>query len=209
MSAILKNTALHALILLSLLFLPYATVAKDRGRLPSSGDVPVTKMEPPVKVSVPAPPPKVEAPKVETTPTAKTTDSPSVTIATPSKPKNKPPEPTTVDRGETTNGPIHSRYKDGTPVYKGQQPGKIQGPISDTPHSILQRDNVNNRIYKSREYGENNVPVKDIDFTNPTFPNGKLRPNHTIPEQHKYIANDPNNPKAGYKRGPGGPLEVP
>jgi len=108
------------------------------------------------------------------------------------------------------NGPpIHSRYKDGTPVYEGQQPGKVKGSISDSPHSVIKNDAVNNRIYKARTYDGNGVPVKDIDFTHPTFPNGTLRPNHTVPEQHLYIQNIPGNSRSGYKRGPGTPLEYP
>jgi hypothetical protein len=105
--------------------------------------------------------------------------------------------------------PIHSRYPDGTPVMEGQQPGKVKGPLSDDPHSVVQWDEANGRVYKAREYGENGVPIKDIDFTHPTFPNGRPRPDHTAPEQHIYIPNDPNNPKAGYKRGKGQPLELP
>ncbi len=103
--------------------------------------------------------------------------------------------------------PMHSRYPDGTPVLKGQQPGKVTGPLSDEPHSVVQWDKTNERVYKAREYGENGVPIRDIDFTHPTFPNGTPRPDHTTPEQHIYIPNDPNNPKAGYKRGKGQPLE--
>jgi hypothetical protein len=68
-------------------------------------------------------------------------------------------------------------------------------------------DTINNRVYKAREYGEGGLPVRDIDFTHPTFPNGGLRPNHTTPEQHLFIPNDPDNPRAGYKRGPGQPLD--
>ena len=46
---------------------------------------------------------------------------------------------------------IHSRYADGTPVYKGQQPGKIAGPdpaAGDAPHTVFQQDTVNDRLYK-------------------------------------------------------------
>lgn len=53
---------------------------------------------------------------------------------------------------------------------------------------------------QAREYGEGGVPVRDIDFTHPTYPNGTPRPDHTIPEQHLYTSNDPDNPRAGYKR---------
>jgi hypothetical protein len=115
----------------------------------------------------------------------------------------------TGDRDEPA---IHSRYSDSTPVYEGQQPGKIQGPdplAGGRPHTRLQWDNVNGRPYKAREYGERDVPVRDIDFTTPTFPNGSQRPGHRAPEQHRWMANDPNNPAAGYKRGPGEPLVMP
>jgi hypothetical protein len=106
--------------------------------------------------------------------------------------------------------PVHSRYPDGTPVHEGDQPRKVTGPdpaADGAPHTVLKVDNVNNRIYKAREYGEGGTPVRDIDFTHPTYPNGTPRPNHTAPEQHRYIPNDPDNPKAGYKRGPGEPLD--
>ncbi|WP_175253353.1 hypothetical protein [Pseudomonas sp. BMW13] len=105
--------------------------------------------------------------------------------------------------------PVHSQYPDGTTVMEGQQPGKVKGPISESPHSVIQWDETNNRVYKAREYGADGVPIRDIDFTHPTYPNGKLRPDHSVPEQHIYIPNDPNNPKAGYKRGKGQPLEFP
>ena len=106
---------------------------------------------------------------------------------------------------------VHSKYPDGTVVMEGQQPGKITGPLNvqgnivNEPHTVLQWDSMGG-IYKAREYGYNSIPIRDIDFTHPTFPNGTLRPNHTAPEQHLYIPNDPNNPKAGFKRGPGQPL---
>jgi hypothetical protein len=115
----------------------------------------------------------------------------------------------TGDRPDPT---IHSRYPNGTPVYEGQQPGKIQGPdplAAGAPHSRVQWDNANGRPYKAREYGEGGVPVRDLDFTTPTFPNGSPRPGHRAPEQHRWIPNDPNNPAAGYKRGPGEPLVMP
>ncbi|MCL1792134.1 MAG: hypothetical protein FWG40_12490 [Peptococcaceae bacterium] len=108
---------------------------------------------------------------------------------------------------------VHSKYPDGTVVLEGQQPQKITGPAKNAdgsmvsgPHTVLQYDNYNGRVYKAREYGNNGIPIKDIDFTHPTFPNGTLRPNHTVPEQHLYRPNDPLNPKAGYKRGPGQPF---
>ncbi|MFY0573457.1 RHS repeat-associated core domain-containing protein [Cystobacter fuscus] len=110
------------------------------------------------------------------------------------------------------NAPIHSKYPDGTIVYEGQQPGKVRGPdpgAKGAPHTQLQWDTTNNRIYKAREYGENDIPIRDIDFTHPTFPNGKLRPDHHAPEQHRYVPNVPGKPKAGFKRGTGEPLVMP
>jgi hypothetical protein len=108
--------------------------------------------------------------------------------------------------------PIHSRYPDGTPVYEGRQPGRIKGPdpaAGGTPHTRVQWDDVNQRPYKAREFGAGGVPMRDIDFTTPTFPNGAPRPGHVAPEQHRWTPNDPNNPAAGYKRGPGEPLVTP
>jgi hypothetical protein len=104
---------------------------------------------------------------------------------------------------------IHSRYSDGTPVYEGQQPGKITGPdpSADGPHTVLKMDDVNSRVYKAREYDVDGDPVRDIDFTGPTFPNGRIRPGHAIPEQHTYGVNDPAvGPRSGFKRGQGEPL---
>ena len=105
---------------------------------------------------------------------------------------------------------IHSQFPDGIAVHEGQQPSKIRGPnpaAKGFPHTVLKVDTVNNRIYKAREYREGGVPVRDIDFTHPTYPNGRPRPNHTAPEQPRYMPNDPDNPRAGYKRGPGEPLD--
>lgn len=97
-------------------------------------------------------------------------------------------------------------------MYEGQQPGKVTGPdpLADgSAHTRIQWDTENGRVYKAREFAENGVPVRDIDFTNPTFPSGNLRPDHCVPEQHPWIPNDPLNPKAGYKRGPGEPMVLP
>ncbi|MGQ0777444.1 MAG: DUF6531 domain-containing protein [Pseudonocardiales bacterium] len=104
---------------------------------------------------------------------------------------------------------IHSRYPDGTPVYEGQQPGRISGPdraANGAPHTVLRWDEANGRVYKAREYGEGGAPIRDIDFTHPTYPNGTLRPDHTAPEQHRWLP----NPTGGTpQRGPGEPLELP
>ncbi|MFC5472433.1 hypothetical protein [Paraherbaspirillum soli] len=120
---------------------------------------------------------------------------------------------TTGNEISISGSKIHSKYPDGTLVMEGQQPGKITGPLKGSggntisePHTVLQYDTSNRRIYKGREYGNDGIPIRDLDFTHPTFPNGTLRPNHTVPEQHLYIPNDPLNPKAGYKRGPGQPF---
>ena len=110
--------------------------------------------------------------------------------------------------GATTGAAIHSRYPDGTPVHEGTQPGKTTGPDAEargTPHTVLKRDSTG-RVYKAREFGAGGVPKKDIDFTKPTYPTGKPRPGHSAPEQHRWIPNDPNNPRAGLRRGPGVPL---
>jgi RHS repeat-associated protein len=111
---------------------------------------------------------------------------------------------------ERPSPPIHSRYPDGKPVLEGRQPGKIKGPDTNAEgraHTRVQWDESNSRVYKARQYDPGGVPVRDIDFTHPTFPDGRLRPNHTVPEQHRWKPNDPKNPRAGYERQPGEPLE--
>ena len=123
------------------------------------------------------------------------------------------PRPGVAPRGTGTTPParagqgprIHSRYADGTPVFEGQQPPRITGPeaaAQGKPHTVLRWDPVNGRIYQAREFGPDNTPIRDIDFTNPTFPNGTVRPGHPgPPHQHRWIPNNPNNPRAGFRRG--------
>lgn len=100
---------------------------------------------------------------------------------------------------------VHSVYADGTIVYDKQEPPKIAGPdpaTLGTAHTVLRWDFVNGRVYQGREYGAGNVPVLDIDFTNPTHPDGRVLPGHPgPPRQHCWVAMIPGNPKAGFKRG--------
>jgi RHS repeat-associated protein len=105
----------------------------------------------------------------------------------------------------------HSRYADGTPIFEGEVPPRISGPneaAQGRPHTVLRWDHINRRIYQAREYGEGSVPIRDIDFTNPTFPDGRPRPNHPgPPHQHRWVPNDPRNPRAGYRRGAPEPID--
>jgi hypothetical protein len=111
-------------------------------------------------------------------------------------------------QGQQQQQRVHSVYADGTRVYEGQQPPRLGSPTSSfdpaangAPHSVLRWDWVNNRVYQAREFGQGNVPLRDIDFTNPTFPNGTMRPGHPgPPHQHPWQPVDPNNPAAGYWR---------
>jgi hypothetical protein len=100
---------------------------------------------------------------------------------------------------------VHSIYQDGTFVYEGQQPARIAGPdpaAMGFPHSVLRWDMVNGRVYQAREFGAGGQPVRDVDFTNPTYPNGVPRRGHPgPPHQHRWIAVDPSNPAAGFWRG--------
>lgn len=103
---------------------------------------------------------------------------------------------------------VHSVYADGTWVYEGQQPAKLlaynksHDPMAaGVPHTVLRWDGINGRIYQAREFGLGGVPLRDIDFTNPTFPDGKMRPGHPgPPHQHRWHPVDPRNPRAGYWR---------
>jgi hypothetical protein len=121
----------------------------------------------------------------------------------------KKPETNAVSSPTPERGPsgpkIHSRYADNTPVYEGQQPPRIKkpDPAAEGPHSVIRYDAVNNRIYQTREFDAAGRPVRDVDFTNPTYPNGTVRPGHPgPPHQHRFFVNDPNvGPRSGLRRG--------
>jgi len=69
-------------------------------------------------------------------------------------------------------------------------------------HSVLRWDTVNARVYQAREYGMGNQPIRDIDITNPTYPNGTMRPGHPgPPHQHRWFPVNPSHPRAGFRRG--------
>jgi hypothetical protein len=77
--------------------------------------------------------------------------------------------------GDAAKG-VHSRYKDGTPVYKGEEPPRLgeakPDPQAQGAHTLLRWDNINQRVYQGREFDGKGQPVRDIDFTSPTYPNG-------------------------------------
>ena len=106
--------------------------------------------------------------------------------------------------GSTGSGPrIHSVYGDVTQVYEGQQPPRLGQPIPDPeaggPYIRLRWDTVNGRVYQVREFDDFGYPVRDIDFTAPTYPNGVIRPGHWIPEEHLWSVNDPDvGPASGW-----------
>ncbi len=127
--------------------------------------------------------------------------TPTASVAPPPRPVGSPPD-----------GPrVHSRYSDNTPVFEGQQPPRITGPhpAAGGPHTVLRHDPVNNRIYQGREFDAAGHPVRDVDFANPTYPNGHPRPGHPgPPHQHRWNVNDPAvGPRSGFRRG--GPEPIP
>lgn len=97
-----------------------------------------------------------------------------------------PQEPNITDAANS-NSPkpkVHSHYDDGTLVYEGQQPDRLfprPDPSAEGPYTQLRYDEYNNRIYQGREFDANGNPVRDIDFTSPTYPSGRARPDHTTP----------------------------
>lgn len=109
---------------------------------------------------------------------------------------------------------IYAKYADGTPVYKSDRPSRISGPDTNAigPHSVLRWDTSNNKIYQRREYDPSGNPVRDIDFTSPTFPrSGRMRPGHPgPPHQHRFYINDPKiGTTSGSIGGAAEPLEQP
>ena len=193
---------------------PDEPVVKSTPSTPQETSAPQEKpatLGPPTPKHIKLGPP---APGTPETPgaTLEPTGTPTAKRTPPSQQPLGPPAPEPAKLGppipDALKEPIHSRYPDGTIIREGEQPGKITGPSPEaegTPHTVLQRD-ASGRVYKARQYGEGGVPDKDVDFTTPTYPNGKPRPGHTAPGQHRWIPNDPNNPSAGYKRGPNEPL---
>ncbi len=109
-------------------------------------------------------------------------------------------------------GPYHATYGDGTLVARKDRPPRLPvgpDPVAEGPHSRLRWDMASparsgegqGRIYQAREFDANGQPVVDHDFTSPTFPNGRPRPNHPPPgHTHAWVPNDPNNPRAGRRR---------
>jgi RHS repeat-associated protein len=110
--------------------------------------------------------------------------------------------------GGGSGRPVHSKYADETPVYRGEQPPRLgearPDPRAEGAHTRLRIDTVNNRVYQGREFDAAGKPVRDIDFTSPTYPSGRLRQDHApAPHQHPYI---PNPTGGSPSRGPGVPL---
>jgi RHS repeat-associated protein len=92
------------------------------------------------------------------------------------------------------NEQIVSIYEDGTKVTKTQHPPRLGNALptkeaNGAAHTQLRWDIANKRVYQAREFNAQGLPVRDIDFTAPTFPNGVPRPNHPIPHQHLWIEN--------------------
>jgi hypothetical protein len=105
---------------------------------------------------------------------------------------------------------VHARYADGLPVFDGDEPPRISGPdplAAGRAHSVIRWDWVNGRIYQLREFDARGWPVRDVDFTNPTYPSGHPRRAHPgPPHQHRWVMVDPKNPHAGFRRGVAFPL---
>lgn len=114
-------------------------------------------------------------------------------------------------RSKHPNTRVHSRYADGVAVFEGQQPPRITGPDPSAVgvlHSVIRWDHANGRVFQAREYTALGFPVRDLDFTNPTYPSGQLRAGHPgPPHQHLWTAVNTANPAAGFRRG--GALPVP
>jgi len=130
--------------------------------------------------------------------------------------------------GPGGGGPrYHSVYEDGTLVVEGRQPPRLPRmksgvpepePGAVGPHSRLRWDpdtpsrsgRGRGRVYQERQFDEAGNPVRDIDYTSPTYPSGRPRPGHAPPpHEHAFTPNDPARPQAGFKRGDPVPIEPP
>ncbi|MCE9579652.1 MAG: hypothetical protein K8W52_41420, partial [Deltaproteobacteria bacterium] len=119
----------------------------------------------------------------------------------------------TTGPGPGGEGPrYHAIYDDGTLVPEGAQPDRLPvgpDPAAEGAHSRIRWDETSparsgdgtGRVYQGREFDAAGNPVRDIDFTSPTYPSGRPRTDHLPPpHQHDWIPNDPANPRAGYRR---------
>ncbi len=110
-----------------------------------------------------------------------------------------PLDPPGTQSGNAMGGRIHSRYADGTPVYRKQEPPHITGPLPEAqgPHTVLRWDKVNNRIYQARTYDAAGNPVLDVDFTK--YPKATHEPGP--PHVHTWQVNDSRvGPQSGWAR---------
>lgn len=106
----------------------------------------------------------------------------------------------------------HSVYEDGHRVPQHGEPARLPegpDPRAEGAHTRLRWDEQSparsgqgtGRIYQGREFDPHGNPVRDIDFTSPTYPSGRPRPDHLPPpHEHRWFLNDPKNPRSGYKR---------
>jgi hypothetical protein len=106
----------------------------------------------------------------------------------------------------------HSVYEDGHRVPANGEPARLPegpDPRAEGAHTRLRWDEHSparsgqgtGRIYQGREFDPHGNPVRDIDFTSPTYPSGRQRPDHLPPpHEHRWFLNDPKNPRSGYKR---------
>lgn len=121
--------------------------------------------------------------------------------------------PTIEGPGPGGRGPrYHSVYDDDHLVPEGAQPDRLPtGPDPEAAgaHTRLRWDEGSpsrggegsGRVYQGREFDASGNPVRDIDFTSPTYPSGRPRADHLPPpHQHDWIPNDPANPRAGFRR---------
>jgi RHS repeat-associated protein len=115
----------------------------------------------------------------------------------PGAPPPPPPPPPPAEGGRPAPAPARpnyvGRYGDGTLVTKGDRPPHVAGPdpkAGGSPHTVLRRD-ASGRLYGAKEYGNGgNHPTRDMSFTQPTYPNGKPRPDHLPPPTtHSYEPN--------------------
>lgn len=117
-----------------------------------------------------------------------------------------------VPASEATGPRHHSIYDDGHLVPEHGEPPRLPegpDPRAEGAHTRLRWDaqtparsgQGNGRVYQGREFDLNGNPVRDIDFTSPTYPSGRPRPDHIPPpHEHRWFLNDPNNLRSGYKR---------
>jgi hypothetical protein len=104
------------------------------------------------------------------------------------------------------NVTYESIFADGTLVRNDEHPQRLPQPTWEYVKlhmgpRIEKRIMQNGRVFQERYYNEKGYPVKDVDYTSPTFPDGRPFADHAEPDhEHLWIMKNSEKPQDGWMR---------